>query len=219
MPVHDWAKVDVGLFHHFHQMWTCALCDALNGGLLPPGYSALIEFQRNEAEHDAPRTDAQSYAARANLIGVRTRAGGLHAALEVVSPGNKDCRESLRALVAKTLTFLARGVHVLIVDPLPPTLQDPNGIHGAIWDAVRDNAYTPPPDRPLTLASYVAASEYTAYVEAVAIGQPLPDIPLFVDAHIYVIGPLEATYLRTWDVSPKQFKEMVLHPERFPDVD
>src|ERR1700737_5019533 len=43
MPVHDWTRVDAGLFHHFHQGWTSALCDALNTGVLPPGYFALAE--------------------------------------------------------------------------------------------------------------------------------------------------------------------------------
>jgi Protein of unknown function (DUF4058) len=43
MPIHDWTRVDAGLFHHFHQRWISALCDALNTGGLPPGYFALAE--------------------------------------------------------------------------------------------------------------------------------------------------------------------------------
>ncbi|MBX9581393.1 MAG: hypothetical protein K2X87_13915, partial [Gemmataceae bacterium] len=43
MPVHDWAKADVGLFHHFHQSWAVQLCDALNAGIMPAGYFALVE--------------------------------------------------------------------------------------------------------------------------------------------------------------------------------
>jgi hypothetical protein len=43
MPIHDWTRVDANLFHHFHQMWTMTICNALNGGLLPKGYSALVE--------------------------------------------------------------------------------------------------------------------------------------------------------------------------------
>ena len=30
MPVHDWTRVDAGLFHHFHQDWTIELCRSLN---------------------------------------------------------------------------------------------------------------------------------------------------------------------------------------------
>jgi hypothetical protein len=43
MPVHDWTRVDAGLFHAFHQGWIIALCNALNKGGLPPGYFALPE--------------------------------------------------------------------------------------------------------------------------------------------------------------------------------
>jgi hypothetical protein len=43
MPVHDWTRVDAGLFHAFHQRWISALCDALNAGGLPPAYFALQE--------------------------------------------------------------------------------------------------------------------------------------------------------------------------------
>jgi hypothetical protein len=43
MPLHDWTRVDAGLFHHFHQNWTTALCNALNSGGLPSPYFALVE--------------------------------------------------------------------------------------------------------------------------------------------------------------------------------
>jgi len=43
MPIHDWTRVDAGLFHAFHQRWISALCDALNTGGLPPEYFALPE--------------------------------------------------------------------------------------------------------------------------------------------------------------------------------
>jgi hypothetical protein len=43
MPIHDWTRVDANLFHHFHQAWTMAICSALNAGLLPKGFSALVE--------------------------------------------------------------------------------------------------------------------------------------------------------------------------------
>lgn len=43
MPIHDWSRVDANLFHHFHQAWTMTICHALNSGLLPKGFSALVE--------------------------------------------------------------------------------------------------------------------------------------------------------------------------------
>src|SRR4051812_27308089 len=45
MPIHDWTRVDAGLFHHFHQDWTIELCRALNAGRLPPGYVARTDQQ------------------------------------------------------------------------------------------------------------------------------------------------------------------------------
>ena len=43
MPIHDWTRVDSGLFHAFHQGWTVALQNALNAGVLPADYYALVE--------------------------------------------------------------------------------------------------------------------------------------------------------------------------------
>ncbi|MGH7193944.1 MAG: hypothetical protein ACREJM_10485 [Candidatus Saccharimonadales bacterium] len=36
MPIHDWTRVEAGIFHHFHVEWMGALARALNQGLLPP---------------------------------------------------------------------------------------------------------------------------------------------------------------------------------------
>ena len=43
MPIHDWTRVDAGLFHDFHQRWTVSLSNALNAGVLPADYFALVE--------------------------------------------------------------------------------------------------------------------------------------------------------------------------------
>lgn len=43
MPVHDWTKVDAGVFHHFHLKWIAELSRALNRGLLLPNHYALAE--------------------------------------------------------------------------------------------------------------------------------------------------------------------------------
>ena len=43
MPIHDWTRVDAGLFHAFHQGWISALSRALNTGGLPPDHFALLE--------------------------------------------------------------------------------------------------------------------------------------------------------------------------------
>jgi hypothetical protein len=43
MPIHDWTRVDAGLFHAFHHDWITMLSRALNRGILPPHYFALPE--------------------------------------------------------------------------------------------------------------------------------------------------------------------------------
>src|SRR5271155_502168 len=52
MPVHDWTRVDAGVFHDFHTVWTVALRNALNEGLLPEGYYALAEQHAGRAIAD-----------------------------------------------------------------------------------------------------------------------------------------------------------------------
>jgi hypothetical protein len=34
MPIHDWTRVEAGLFHHFHQDWTIEICRTLNRDLV-----------------------------------------------------------------------------------------------------------------------------------------------------------------------------------------
>src|SRR5271168_1130564 len=43
MPVHDWTRVDDGIFHDLHLAWIGELRKALNRGILPAGYYALAE--------------------------------------------------------------------------------------------------------------------------------------------------------------------------------
>lgn len=43
MPVHDWSRVDAGIFHHFHHSWIEQIQRALNAGGLPPDYYAMAE--------------------------------------------------------------------------------------------------------------------------------------------------------------------------------
>src|SRR6266404_9571474 len=63
MPIHDWTRVRANRFHDFHQGWTIAIRNALNAGLLPPGFFALAEQITGGPEVDvvalelAPPTD------------------------------------------------------------------------------------------------------------------------------------------------------------------
>ncbi len=43
MPIHDWTKVDPGIFHHFHLGWIDEIAGILNAEILPRDYYALAE--------------------------------------------------------------------------------------------------------------------------------------------------------------------------------
>lgn len=154
-------------------------------------------------------TEADLYALRANRVAVRNPLGEVVAVVEIVSPGNKSSRNALRSFVEKSLDLLRHGVHLLVIDLFPPGPRDPQGIHPAIWGEIREEPFELPPDKPLTVASYSAAVLLTAYVEPVAVGDVLPEMPVFLDPDTYVRAPLEETYLATWADCPGPFREAV----------
>jgi hypothetical protein len=239
MPVHDWTRVSAGTFHHFHQRWIGAIGDALNTGLLPPGYFALAEQKAGGPEPDVvtlrlpqrpdpdpgqgglavtdvpPKTrfrveaDAANYARRADRLTVRHPDGEVVAVIEIVSPGNKDSRHAIRAFTRKAAALLYAGIHLLVIDLFPPNPRTPQGMHKAIWDRIRDEPFELPPAKPLTLAAYAAGTATVAYVEVVAAGDPLPDMPIFLTPGLYVPCPLEATYQATWGVFPVALKGLL----------
>jgi len=43
MPIHDWTRVDAGIYHDFHHAWIEEIKRTLNAGVLPPDYYALAE--------------------------------------------------------------------------------------------------------------------------------------------------------------------------------
>ncbi len=43
MPVHDWSRVDAGIFHDLHHAWIEEIKRTLNRGVLPDDYYALAE--------------------------------------------------------------------------------------------------------------------------------------------------------------------------------
>ncbi|MBX9584708.1 MAG: DUF4058 family protein [Gemmataceae bacterium] len=235
MPIHDWTKVRANRFHDFHQNWITRIQDALNAGRLPPGYFAMREqvsggpepdvvtlHLPDRPEGDAPAgvavadappkvrhrtaSDAKLYVRKKDRITVRHPDGTVVAAIEIVSPGNKDSRDALAAFTRKAVAFLYAKVHLLVVDLFPPSKRDPQGIHKAIWDRVREEDFELPADKPLTVASYSVGSAINAYVEPVGVGDGLPDLPVFLSEDRYVPCPLEATYTATWAAFPAPLK-------------
>ena len=129
------------------------------------------------------------------------------AVLEIVSPSNKDRKAHVRDLAEKVVRSLESDVQVLLIDLLTPTRHDPDGLHGAIWSYFDATPYHPPGDAPLTLASYVwQGEEPRAFVEPVAVGQALIDMPLFLSRGRYVNVPLEGTYMSAYADMPERWR-------------
>jgi hypothetical protein len=237
MPIHDWTRMQAGDFHHFHQRWVVAIGDALNAGLLPRGYMAMVEqvtgrpipdvvtLQAGLAKEGpeggiavatAPptarviaRIERVNYAKRADRVVIRHGRGKVVAIIEIVSPGNKQSRVALRTFVEKAADILNQGGNLLVVDLFPPTPRDPQGIHKAIWDELDDEPFDVPPGKPLIVASYVGGEIPTAYVESVGIGDALPSLPIFLSETRYIPAPLETTYQEAWAVFPAMLKELI----------
>jgi len=211
VSIHDWSNVDLGVFHDFHQGWTVEIAHALNGGILASDYFALIAEQTEGSSTLDTRglTEAEIYARKANRIAIKHRLGQTVAVIEIVSPGNKSRAHALRSFVEKAYELLRQGINLLIVDLFPPSPRDPQGIHKAIWQEILDEPFELPADKLLTVVAYAAAEPKTAYVEPVAVGDPLPDLPIFLAPGIYVPAPLESTYQATWSKCPEVVREMV----------
>jgi hypothetical protein len=52
MAVHDWTRVEAGIFHDFHTAWIAEIRKALNNGVLPEGFYALAEQHAGRAIAD-----------------------------------------------------------------------------------------------------------------------------------------------------------------------
>src|SRR5438094_6397875 len=128
MPIHDWTRLEPGDFHDFHQGWIIEIRNALNRGLLPPGYMAMAEQVTGQpipdvvtlqtrrpagsgggvAVKEVPPTarviarfEKVVYARRADRVVIRHGRGRVVAIIEIVSPGNKASRNAIRSFVEK----------------------------------------------------------------------------------------------------------------------
>jgi len=155
------------------------------------------------------RTTKEIYAERANRIVVKHHLSRIVAVIEILSPGNKDSRAAMRGFVDKTIDFLRKGIHLLIVDLFPPSPRGPFGIHKVIWDEIHEEDFRFPTGKDRTIVSYETGDERAAYVEPVGVGDSLPDMPLFLATGMHILVPLETTYQRTWDTSPEEMRVAV----------
>lgn len=187
----------------------------------PPSEPLIVEEPSGGVDREAvppqtrfhERAEGDIYAANAKTVVIRHQSDHrVISAVMNVSPGNKSNRHSLRSFVEKVVTALRAGVHLLIVDLFLPGPYDPQGIFKAVWDELNDSDFTLPKGKPLTLTAYMADRFPEAYIEPIAIGDFLPEMPLFLTPDTYVPAPLEATYRLAWECFPSFWREVLENP-------
>jgi hypothetical protein len=120
--------------------------------------------------------------------------------IELVSPSNKDRPEERQAFAAKCAGFLAQGVSVVVVDIVTERLAN---LHNEISRLVNapDAA-----DMPAEVSLYAAAYRpvlrgekpmIDIWTEPLAVGSPLPTMPLRLIGDLFVPVELDATYEET----------------------
>ncbi|HET6576123.1 MAG TPA: DUF4058 family protein [Fimbriiglobus sp.] len=245
MPMHDWTRVEAGIFHDFHHEWISEIKRSLNR-ILPTDYYALAEqqaagfgpdvltLQDQSNPEDGPassggtltatrprpktriivETPAEFYRRKKSSIAIRHVSGDrIVAMVEIVSPGNKNSVHAVRSFVEKANQLLNQKIHLLIIDPFPPGKRDPHGLHAAIWAEVEDEPYALPPEQPLMLVSYECGATTRGYLEPIAVGDELPDMPLFLEPGQFVEVPLEATYTAAWETVPLRWRRVIAPDE------
>lgn len=158
----------------------------------------------------AGQTDMEFYRRKQNVVAVRHVSGDrLVAIVEIDSPGNKSSKAVFRRFVDKVVDLLSQDIHLVILDLMAPTRRDPNGVHGTIWEALTDEEYEAPAEKPLTLAAYEAEASVRAFVEPVAVGDALPEMPLFLKAGGHVPVDLDSTYESAWQAVPLRWRTVI----------
>jgi hypothetical protein len=122
----------------------------------------------------------------------------LVAALELVSPGNKDRDETRRAFAAKCSAYLQKGIGLVIVDIV--TSRHAN-LHDELMALLgHGEGFTFPTSTPLYATAYRPVhrqqrNEIDLWREPLALGQSLPTLPLAVRGLRSFPIDLEATYM------------------------
>jgi hypothetical protein len=211
----------------FHTTWASTLADLLNRDILPAGYIALEQVHAGAAieidvaawsdSKSSPNGGGTATATRtlwlpataplmlpaafppSATVEIRATGGGrtLVAAIELVSPGNKDRADKRRLFAAKCATYLSRGIGLIVVDVV--TTRQAN-LHNEMIDLLAwEERYKMPAEQGLYSVAYrplhaEAADRIETWPVALAVGQPLPTMPLSLAADQCVAVDLEASY-------------------------
>ncbi len=212
----------------FHSAWANAIVQQLNGGLLPTRFHAEPSVNLGgEVEVDVPtfeevgvtaasgngistavwappRPPLRAAADFSNLDAFEARVfydeGGyrLVAAVELVSPSNKDRPASRRAFANKCAFYLQERVGVVVVDVVTDRLAD---MHTGLLEAIGLTNSTLAWQTPTNLSTIGYRTTGTkderyvdAWPEALTLGAPLPTVPLWIGADYAVPLDLEQSY-------------------------
>src|SRR5262249_41638899 len=122
----------------------------------------------------------------------------LVAAIELVSPGNKDRGSKRRIFAAKCATYLSRGIGLIVVDVV--TSRQGN-LHNELIELLGlDAGLRMPSGHDLYGVAYrplleSGAGRVEAWPTALAVGEPLPTLPLSLEAEHCLAVDLEVAYL------------------------
>jgi hypothetical protein len=124
----------------------------------------------------------------------------LVAAIEIVSPANKDRPESRHLFVAKCFNLLRQNVCLSIVDLV--TIRKQN-LYAELLSMInrRDPTLGPPPPPAYAVTCRKRQADghnlLDSWCHPIAIGQPLPTIPIWLSGRENVLVDLEASYEET----------------------
>jgi hypothetical protein len=181
------VEVDVGTFEREH---AASEAEARNGGVAV----ALKAWAPPAARAAMPAVFPDEIEVR-----VFRESGGatLVAAVELVSPGNKDRPEARRTFAAKCVAYLQRGIGLAVVDVVTERRAN---LHNEIVDLLGPGeAFRFPFESLLYATAYHPVrrrerEEIDWWAEPLTVGQPLPTMPLPVRGLGILPLDLEATY-------------------------
>ena len=186
MPLRDHFRPPVSKrssWEGFHGQWPAMLVLSLNHKL-PPRYVA------------APRIDfLVEYEVRVNKCGRR-----LVAAIEIVSPANKDRPEHRRAFAAKCAALLQNHVSVTIIDLVTTRAFN---LYGELLDLIGQSypalGAEPPPLYAVACRAMKPTDSWIleTWLHPLEVGQPLPTLPLWLADNFSLPLDLEESYEET----------------------
>jgi hypothetical protein len=219
------------LFHweSFHSHWASILTNQLNGGLLPPEYVAAPHVKMgSELEIDvgtfelfagngknggtatavyAPSQPALSIPIAfpaLDLFEILIRPEGsarLAAAIEFMSPANKDRPANRKAFAVKCASYLQEGAALIVIDIV--TNRTGYFLLDILAVLAEPASGGPPNIDPLyALACRAAAARdeqarLEVWPEKLALGQSLPTLPLWLAPNAVIGVPFQESYAET----------------------